>query len=206
MAIEPVRIELQEVSKRFVRQWVLREVNGEWYSGNRYGIAGRNGSGKSTLMRLLAGLLSPTRGLIRRERSGKEVATGEWYRSVSWTGPYLEVAEELTVEEVLRFYFALKPLRPGLNVATILERIELTPARNRRLSACSSGMRQRVLLATAIYAATPLILLDEPSLTLDNSSTDWLNRELSNYTRDRLLIIASNEADDLVDCDSVMTL
>jgi ABC-type transport system involved in cytochrome bd biosynthesis fused ATPase/permease subunit len=67
-------------------------------------------------------------------------------------------------------------------------------------------MRQRVILATAIYGASPLILLDEPSLTLDETAAAWLQNELRQFTPDRLLVIASNEGRDLAGCDAVIEL
>ncbi len=112
----------------------------------------------------------------------------------------MEIVEELTVEEFLAFHFALKPLRDGLHVGDVLDRIELTHARGRRLFDCSSGMRQRVLLSTALYGGAPLVLLDEPTVTLDEDAGAWFQRELAWIKSDRLLIIASNDEDDLRQC------
>ena len=201
-----LHITLDRVAKRFGREWVLRELSQQYRSGTIYGVAGRNGSGKSTLLRLLAGQLSPSRGSVTFTRGGKALPVAEVYRSVSWTGPYLEVVEELTIEELLHFHFGLKPLVPELTVAKVLDRIGLRPYRRRTLLNCSSGMRQRVLLATALYAATPLLLLDEPTVTLDRSAADWFAGELSRYATDRLVVIASNDDRDLAFCSSLLSL
>jgi ABC-type multidrug transport system ATPase subunit len=206
MAIEPIRIELNEVGKKYGREWVLNNLSRQLHSGSRYGISGRNGSGKSTLLRILSGQLSPSRGLVSYFAGGARVPVNAWYAYVSWTGPYLEVVEELTIQEALRFHFALKPLRAPLTVEEVVDRIDLRPFRQRKLSDCSSGMRQRVILATAIYGASPLILLDEPSLTLDETAAAWLQNELRQFTPDRLLVIASNEGRDLAGCDAVIEL
>ena len=204
---QPVlHITLDRVSKRFGREWVLRELSQQYHSGTIYGVAGRNGSGKSTLLRLLAGQLSPSRGSVTFTRAGSTLPVAEVYRSVSWTGPYLEVVEELTVEELLHFHFGLKACIPELTVAKVLDRIELSPYRRRTLLDCSSGMRQRVLLATALYAATPLLLLDEPTVTLDRSAADWFAGELDRYATGRLVVIASNDDRDLALCDTVLSL
>lgn len=206
MAIEPLELRLEEVSKRFGRQWVIRQLSATYRSGTTYGIRGRNGSGKSTLLRILAGQLSPSRGRIRYALGGRALAAQEVYTQVSWTGPYLELVEELSVEELLQFHFGLKPLRAGLDVGEVLERMDLTPFRRRSLLDCSSGMRQRVLLATGLYAATPLLLLDEPTLTLDRAAADWFYGELATYGAGRLVIVASNEERDLAVCTQTMTL
>ncbi|MEL7160132.1 MAG: ATP-binding cassette domain-containing protein [Bacteroidota bacterium] len=197
-------LSLNKVSKRYGRQWIIREMTEELNSGETIGISGRNGSGKSTLLRLLAGQLTPSRGKLTLTHNDKPVRTDEWYRLVSWTGPYLEVAEELTIEELFAFHFGLKPLREGIDLKDLPARIELAHARKRKLTDCSSGMRQRVLLATALYAATPILLLDEPTLTLDEEAIGWFRDELGTCGRARIVCIASNDANDLRDVDRII--
>lgn len=202
-----LRIVCQKVSKRFGRNWIIKQFDYDFQAGKVYGIRGRNGSGKSTLVRMLAGQLSPSRGTVRHEFMGAgPLGKDNLYRSVSWAGPYLEIVEELTVMETLDFHFSLKPLQTGLNVAQVLERIELVAASNRPLRECSSGMRQRVLLATALYAATPLLLLDEPTLTLDRAATNWFHCQLAEVGENRLVVIATNDEQDLISCDEVTSL
>ena len=199
-------IRLESVSKRFGRQWVIRQLSREFLGGTIHGIRGRNGSGKSTLLRMLAGQLSPSRGRVSFTVNGQSVAPGDIYRQVSWTGPYFEIVEELTVLEMLTFHFTLKPLRGGMTPASVLERTELTNFRDRPLLDCSSGMRQRILLATALYANTPILLLDEPTVTLDTAAATWFQGELERCTGGRLTVIASNDARDLTLCGNVTDL
>lgn len=200
------RIELREVSKQFGRDWVIKRQSGSFNSGIIYGIRGRNGSGKSTLMRLLSGQLSPSRGQVAYFLGGRTVATSELYQYVSWTAPYLEIIEELTVAEQLAFHFSLKPVQNGLTTDDLLRRIQLHPYRDRVLRDCSSGMRQRVLLATGLYADTPLLLLDEPTITLDEAAAEWFHVELETYAAGRLCVIASNDEADLHSCSEVIEL
>ena len=191
-------ITLDQVSKRYGRNWIIRELTETFKVGETIGIKGRNGSGKSTFLRLLAGQLTPSRGKITiTDQDGRNIGPDRWYRQVAWTGPYLEIVEELSIEEMLAFHFGLKPLLPGINLRDIPARIELSHARKRKLSDCSSGMRQRVLLATALYADTPLLLLDEPTVTLDEDAVAWYHGELERYGRGRLVIVASNDTTDL---------
>ena len=201
-----LRITLEDVSKRFGRQWILRHRSEAYVAGERYGIRGRNGSGKSTLLRLLAGQLSPTRGRVTFTLDGRRFPVEEMYRHVSWTGPYFEIVEELTVEEFLKYHFTLKPLLPGHDVARVVDRIDLRAARHRPLKDCSSGMRQRVLLASALFAATPLLLLDEPTVTLDAASADWFDATLQDCAAGRLTVIASNDERDLRRCNHIAEL
>ena len=209
MATDPADVatlRLEEVSKRFGREWVIRRFSGQFTAGTVYGIRGRNGSGKSTLLRMLAGHLSPSRGRVRCTVEGSTVPPAEMYRRVSWTGPYFEIVEELTVLEMLTFHFTLKPLLSGLTPRSVLERTDLQHAADRPLRDCSSGMRQRILLATALYADTPILLLDEPTVTLDDAAAEWFGRELLAHSGNRLTVIASNDARDLQLCADVTDL
>lgn len=201
-----IRIELQGIGKRFGRNWVLRDFTDTFHGGESLGIKGRNGSGKSTLLRILCGQLTPSRGAMKMFLDEREIKTDEQYRFVSWTGPYLEIVEELTIEEFLRFHFRFKPLQPGIHLNDIPDRLELGHARRRKLEECSSGMRQRVLLGSALYAATPLLLLDEPTVTLDEEAIHWFHQQLAAQRKGRLTVIASNAPEDLRSCDRIITL
>ena len=199
-------ITLDKVGKRYGRHWILRELSAIFGPGEIIGVRGRNGSGKSTLLRLLCGQLTPSRGRLTHRLGTQVVPPDELYRHVSWTGPYLELPEELTLRQFVDFHFGLKPLAPGIRPTDVLERTELAHVRNRKLSDCSSGMRQRVLLASALYADTPLLLLDEPTVTLDRDAVDWFHREFVAHRTGRLVVVASNDAADLTDCTRTLDL
>lgn len=204
--MQPVSIQLDQIGKRFGRHWIIQDFSDAFSGGEEIGIKGRNGSGKSTLLRMLCGQLTPSRGSIQFTLSGEAVPPADRYRHVSWTGPYLEIVEELTILEFLTFHFKLKPLQPGLRLKEIPLRLELDHVRNRKLADCSSGMRQRVLLGSALYAATEVMLLDEPTVTLDREAAEWFHRELDAFREDRLVFVASNDPDDLRACTRVIAL
>lgn len=199
-------ISAEAVGKRFGRNWIIQDFTDSFASGEKVGIKGRNGSGKSTLLRILCGQLTPSRGQLSFVLNGREVKTADFYRYVSWTGPYLEIVEELSIADFLRFHFGIKPLRKGIALEDVPAMLELDRVRNRKLSDCSSGMRQRVMLGSALYANTPLLLLDEPTVTLDEAAVAWFHSQLSAYGAGRLVFVASNDADDLVGCRRVISL
>ena len=199
-------LELTGVSKRFGRHWIIRDFSDSFTSNSQIGIRGRNGSGKSTLLRILCGQLTPSRGQVNFILQGEKLHVRNIYQYVSWTGPYIETVEELTIAEFLKFHFSLKPLLSDLTVTDIPVLLELDHVRNRKLSDCSSGMRQRVLLGSALYADTPLLLLDEPTVTLDEQSVSWFHNQLAASCKNRLVIIASNDEHDLKGCERVLQL
>jgi ABC-type multidrug transport system ATPase subunit len=201
-----ISITLTKAGKRFGRHWIIQDFTDTFSGGELIGVKGRNGSGKSTLLRILCGQLTPSRGSIGFSVAGDEIAPSGRYKHVSWTGPYLEIVEELTIMEFLRFHFGLKPLLPGLKLTDIPARLELDHVRNRKLTDCSSGMRQRVLLGSAIYAATEVLLLDEPTVTLDEEAAEWFHHQLNEFRQNRLVFVASNDLADLRDCTRVLQL
>jgi ABC-2 type transport system ATP-binding protein len=195
-----MEIALSNAGKRYRLDWIFRGVNYTFRQGERHALLGPNGSGKSTLMKCLSGHLSPSRGKISFVDSGREVAPDAVYRHVGYAGPYIELIEELTLEESIRFHTGLKPLLPGLTAAALFELLELPRARQRELRYFSSGMKQRVKLALAICSDTPILLLDEPATNLDLNAIAWYKDLVATHAADRLVVIASNDPDDAAFC------
>jgi len=193
-------ITLEQVSKRYAREWILKQFSYTFRAGVCYGIEGRNGSGKSTLLRLLSGHLSPTRGRLCFSHGQQPLKVEEIYPLLSYVGPYIDLLEELSLAEMLQFHFRCKPLRPGLSVAALTQVLGLEKAASRPISTFSSGMKQRVCLGLALWSDTPLLLLDEPTSTLDAEAAAWFQTQLAIHKTDRLVVIATNDPSDLQQC------
>jgi ABC-type multidrug transport system ATPase subunit len=187
-------ISIQQLGKRFNREWIFRNFSYSFQSGEVYAITGPNGSGKSTLMQILWGQMPPSTGNIQYKISGTDISQEDIYKHVVVATPYLDLIEEFTLEEQLRFHFRLKPCRYTLTEIEIMERMYLTHARDKQLSNFSSGMKQRVKLALAFFSKADVIFLDEPGTNLDSTAFDWYSRELRALPSDCLVFIASNQA------------
>lgn len=188
-----MEVTLENIGRRFNRDWIFRNVNYSFLKGNSYAILGRNGSGKSTLLQLIAGSLTPSEGTIDIFLNGKPCDPDEVYHSLSIAAPYLELIEEFTLSEMIDFHFKFKSYLPGLDKKTILEILELQKAKNKALKYFSSGMKQRTKLALAICSATPLLLLDEPASNLDAEAISWYLDLIKTYTPGRTVIVCSNQ-------------
>lgn len=199
-------IQLEKVAKRYDREWVIRDFSHELISGKCYGISGRNGAGKSTLLRLISGHLSPTRGRVSFSQSGKVLKSSDVYPLISYVGPYIDLIEELTLVEAIDFHFKFKTLRPGLTKEGLPQEQGLERWKQRPIKTYSSGMKQRVLLGLALFSDTPLLLLDEPTTTLDRSAQQWFQEKLAQHKTGRLVIIATNVEDDLAQCEEVIRI
>ncbi len=188
-----MEITLENIGRRFNRDWIFRNVNYSFLKGSSYAILGRNGSGKSTLLQLIAGSLTPSEGTIDIFLNGKPCDPDEVYHSLSIAAPYLELIEEFTLSEMIDFHFKFKSYLPGLDKKTILEILELQKAKNKALKYFSSGMKQRTKLALAICSNTPLLLLDEPASNLDAEAISWYLDLIKTYTPGRTVIVCSNQ-------------
>ncbi len=193
-------IRLQNTGKRYRLEWIFRGIDYTFENPGRYAVLGPNGSGKSTLLKVLSGHLSPSKGRISFEINGKITEPDVVYRSVSYAAPYIELIEEFTLEEALKFHAGLKPMLPGMTPARLYEILALPRARSKEIRFFSSGMKQRVKLALAICCDTPVLLLDEPATNLDVQGVEWYKNLIGQFAEDRLVVIASNDPHDAEFC------
>jgi ABC-type multidrug transport system ATPase subunit len=187
-----LRITAEGVSKRFNREWILKKFSYDFSSGTRYAVTGPNGSGKSTLLSIISGQMPVSEGVVRYSSHAGEIPVEEIYKHMAIAAPYMDLIEELTLEEHLHFHFKLKPPRTGLSVSEALSLMYLENAKNKLLRNFSSGMKQRVRLALAFYSLCDIVILDEPATNLDNQAYNWYKSELKKLPEDCLVIIASN--------------
>ncbi|MFN8278118.1 MAG: ATP-binding cassette domain-containing protein [Chitinophagales bacterium] len=187
MSAAGLTIELHDVAKKFGATTIFKEINALFTQGNRYAIVGANGSGKSTLIKIIAGYMSPDRGTISYQLVNP-VPPEEVSQLVAISAPYVELPEELTVEELVHFHAKLK----GLSIAGNDLIQELQIARTKEIRHCSSGMKQRLKLALALYSKATILLLDEPTANFDDVWKHWYHNELKQQSG-KLIVIASNE-------------
>jgi ABC-type multidrug transport system ATPase subunit len=188
-----MQIQLNNIGKRYNYEWIFRKVNYHFTIENNYVLLGANGSGKSTLLQVIAGNLIPSEGEIGFKQGNTKVETEETYKALSYAAPYLELFEEFTLTESIEFQGQFKPFRKNLSTKEIIGITELEKAKDKQLKYYSSGMKQRVRLALAVLADTPLLLLDEPTSNLDKKAIGWYQSLVNDHSENRLIIVASNQ-------------
>ncbi len=191
---------LEQTGKRYRLEWIFRNLSTTFSQGNRYAILGPNGSGKSTLLKVLSGHVTPSKGKIFFQQSGKNIEPEKIYKNISYAAPYIELIEEFTLKEAIVFHSQLKPLLPGITPQKVSEILALPRALNKDIRFFSSGMKQRLKLALAILSDTPILLLDEPATNLDLQGVEWYKNLIGSFAADRLVIIASNDPHDADFC------
>jgi ABC-type multidrug transport system ATPase subunit len=138
-----VRIETSGLGKRYAREWIFRGLTHTFRPGTATAVLGPNGAGKSTLLNTLSGQLLPTAGTLTYAHQGRAVPVEEVPPLLAYAAPYLELIEELTLNELLRFHTRFKPLRPGISPTRLTELMYLENSRHKLVRDCSSGMKQR---------------------------------------------------------------
>lgn len=201
-----ITISLDQVSKRFQRYWIFKDISCTFEAGKAWCLLGANGSGKSTLMRVIAGMQNPSKGKVHYQAGDKQLTTSEVFKDISFCAPGMEIVEELTLREFLDFHFSFKRLLPGLSVTDVIEITGLKAAADKPIGDYSSGMKQRVKLAQAIFADTPILLLDEPCTNLDQAGMEQYRDWIEKYATSRLVIVASNDVREYFFCREQIVL
>ena len=201
-----MKINLLNAGKRYNREWIFTKATLEFSSGNAYAITGPNGSGKSTFLQAIGGMLQLSEGSIEYAVDNKQLAAEEVYKEISFCAPYLDVIEEMTLVEFLNFHNQFKNFLPSFNTKKIIEEIGLDNAANKQIRYYSSGMKQRVKLAQAIFSDTQIILLDEPCSNLDAKGIALYHSLINNYCKDRLVIVCSNDEVEYSFCNQIIQI
>lgn len=188
-----MKISVKEVSKRFLHHSIFRNVSLQFETGQSYALLGANGSGKSTLLRIIAGMQASSKGTVIHSKNELEIPAENMFQNISFCAPGMELIEEMTLKEMLQFHFTFKELLPSLTIEKIIDLTGLKPAADKLIGEYSSGMKQRVKLAQAIFSNTPILLLDEPCTNLDQQGVDQYKNWISEFGKNRLVIVASNE-------------
>jgi ABC-2 type transport system ATP-binding protein len=221
----PPAIELRGVGKQFASPGglfgrngepvvALRDVDLTVAHGEALGIAGPNGAGKTTLLKLVAALIHPSSGEVRIH--GREtVAHGAALRPHIGLVPAQErpLYGRLTLRENLRFFAAIKGLDGGAaerRIDELSEQVGLGGFVDRRANTVSSGYLQRAAIARALLAGPEVLLMDEPTRSLDEATAaairDFVRREHVGRLG-RALIVASHQVRDLGEmCDRVVEI
>ena len=201
-----MKIRLTNVGKRFNREWIFRKLNFEFDSHTSYAIIGPNGSGKSTLLQIIAGAATFNEGDIEYFSSGKKFNAENVYSNISIAAPYLELVEEMTLSEFFQFHSALKSWLPSFNSKQIISIAELENASGKQIRYFSSGMKQRVKLAQAIFSNVPVVLLDEPCTNLDEEGILLYKKLVNDHCKNRLLIVSSNDMQEYDFCKEIIDI
>jgi ABC-type multidrug transport system ATPase subunit len=187
-----ISIHLQQVSKKFNREWIFKNLDLEIRPGARLALLGANGSGKSTLLQVISGFLIPDSGNVKFTSQNGDVKEEVAHEHISFASPFLQLNEEFTLKEIIEHTAIYKPFLNDLSSTQVIEIIDLKNAANKPLKHFSSGMKQRVKLALAILAKSELLFLDEPLSNLDANGVKWYQHMIAQYAATKTIVVCSN--------------
>lgn len=201
-----MNIKLTNVGKRYNREWIFRNFSFQFAINTHYAITGPNGSGKSTLLQIIAGSTIYNEGTIVYHHFDKGIEPEKIFKKISYAAPYLDLVEEMTLAEFFNFHHKMKGWIPILNTKQIISLLGLEKSAHKQLRYFSSGMKQRVKLAQAIFSNVPAVLLDEPTANLDEEGIYLYHRLITEHCKKRLLIVSSNDKQEYEFCHEVLNM
>jgi len=196
------QISLIDAGKRFNKDWIFQSLNVAFEQGQHYALIGNNGSGKSTLLQILSGYTTLSKGSIEWNNADSQTA----YDQISIAAPYLELVEELTTIEHFKFHATFKSLVDTLSIQEMIQLIGLENATHKQIRYFSSGMKQRLKLALAIFSTSPILLLDEPCSNLDKEGYVLYKELIQKYAMHKLIIVGSNDPEEYAFCTQQINL
>ncbi|RZK20134.1 MAG: ABC transporter ATP-binding protein [Pedobacter sp.] len=200
-----MKIALNNIGRRFNKEWIFRNLSTEFISGNSYAILGPNGSGKSTLLSVLTGSLTPSEGQISFSDT-QDIPVEDIYKHISLAAPYLELVETFTLKEIINFHFKFKNFADGVDANSLVSILGLEKSANKEIKYFSSGMKQRTKLALACCSDSPILFLDEPTSNLDVQGINWYKELIEKFTKDRLTVIGSNQIQEYDFCKEMIQI
>ncbi len=187
-----VSIHINNLGKKFVNEWIFKDVTLTIPPAEKLVIMGANGSGKSTLLQSIASFLIPTKGEVVWKDENQTIEDDTIYKHLSMASPYMELIEDFTLTETIEHQRIFKPFINNSSTEELIKLMQLDHASEKYLKNYSSGMKQRVKLGLAILADCPVLLLDEPCSNLDTNAISWYQNMINEFAKNKTVIVCSN--------------
>ena len=207
--IEPA-IEVEDLAKTYPRGMAVAGISFALPAGSITGLLGGNGAGKTTTIAMIMGLVTPTSGRV--EVLGAEMPRQRYrvLQRMNFESPYVEMPMRLTIRQNLRVFGMLYGVRNlAERIEELGEALDLTELLDRPTGKLSAGQKTRVSLAKSLINSPELLLLDEPTASLDPDTADWVRSHLQRYCRERratVLLASHNMAEVERLCERVIIM
>lgn len=199
-----INIFADSVTKRFGSNLLFKELTFSVTQGESFYITGANGAGKSTLLQILAGIQSPYSGTVKWTQNNVTINTEDYLKYSGFTSPLVNPYDMLTAVENMEFVSNHKIDEDKIN--KLLQKFNIYKERNRQIKLYSSGMKQRLKIINAIINNPTVIFFDEPGSNLDTRGKDILYSTIEELKPDKIIIIATNEPDEIKLCTKGIVL
>lgn len=194
-----VPVAVRDLTKVYGTVTAVDHISFTLMAATTVALLGGNGAGKTTTIAMLLGLIVPTCGEVRVFGKDMSKERGEVAHRMNFQSPYVDLPSRLTVKQNLAVYARLYGIANAEErIAYVARDLQIEPLLDRDTGKLSAGQKTRVGLAKAFLNAPELLLLDEPTASLDPDTADWIRRKLRDYARDRgatLLLASHNMAE-----------
>ncbi len=195
------KLEITQLNKHYEKKQALKNFTFTFTDGI-YGLLGPNGAGKSTLMNLITGNLRPDKDNGKIFWNGEEtMVLGENFRrQLGFMPQQQNLYDSMTAFDFLGYVAALKGLDKKKSVGYIhevLKRVELEDSTDKKIGGFSGGMKQRVLIASALLGEPKLLIMDEPTAGLDPKQRVIIKRLVSEMSKEMIVIISTHIISDI---------
>ena len=203
-------IEVINLKKTYGTKEAVKNINFEIKENEIIGLLGPNGSGKTTTIGMILGLLKPTSGEVLINGLKIEKNLINILQKINFISPYIELPKKLTVKQNLIVYgklYSVKNLNQKIDY--LVSELRLENLLNRVTGELSSGQKNRISLAKAIINDPSVLLLDEPTASLDPEIGDFVRTFLENYKKEKKvsILLASHNMDEVTRlCSSIMMM
>ena len=205
-----IAIEINNLNKQYRNTLAVKNINFKINKGEIIGLLGPNGCGKSTTIGMMLGLIKPTSGTVVINGQNIENNRTSLLEKMNFISPYAELPKKLTVEENLKVYgrlYGVKNLKD--RIYNVMKKLNLTQFITRKTGELSSGQKNRVSLAKAMINDPEILLLDEPTASLDPDVGDYIRKIIEDFAANKgtTILLASHNMNDVERlCDEVMMM
>ena len=203
-------IKVINLKKSYGTKEAVKNINFEIQENQIIGLLGPNGCGKTTTIGMILGLLKPSSGEVLINGLKLEENQIEILHKINFISPYIELPKKLTVKQNLIVYgklYSVKKINDKIDY--LVSKLRLENLLNRVTGELSSGQKNRISLAKAIINDPSVLLLDEPTASLDPETGDFVRTFLENYKREKKvsILLASHNMDEVTRlCTSIMMM
>ncbi|MBI5463780.1 MAG: ABC transporter ATP-binding protein [Ignavibacteriales bacterium] len=188
-------VQAKNLQKDFNRRTIFKGISFELGEQRSLVVTGKNGSGKSTLVKIVAGLLSATKGSVEYRTGNTNVSIDDIRDRIGFVSPYLNLYDEFDAVENIKVLSSIRSSSVPTDSAiqTMLERVGIAARARNLVRTYSSGMKQRLKYAVAAIHKPDLLILDEPTANLDEEGAAVVRSFVREQEERGILVVATND-------------